>query len=153
MPIKGQFSMTQLDYDSESTTLTVNTTPLTAANFDAQAILETAFLAAVSGVTLGTNIQWAKSKVTTLSLDPGPAGAQRELKWRVDYHDATSLGRYRFEIGCADQDQLDPNDRKHAHIGDAGVVDALVTAIENYVLSPDGGAVVVDEITLVGRAI
>jgi hypothetical protein len=79
--------------------------------------------------------------------------AQRELKWLVQYHNTTTNKKYRVELPCADMAQLDPNDRAHAHIGDAGVVDAFVTAFEAFVKPEDNpaNAVEVDEITLVGR--
>jgi len=152
MPVSGKASVTFADYDGEITTTSVNVLALSAANYDAQATLRTAFVAAMVAMTIGELQRSEYGNVSLQSITPASdVQAQREKKWLVDYHDATSLKRYSFEIGTADLDQLDPNDRAHAEIGDAGIVDAFVTAAEAYLLSPTGGAIVVDEITFVGR--
>lgn len=154
MPVTGKLTISHIDYDGEVSNSFAHVTVLSAANFDAQATLRTNYVAAVEAIVLG-NLQ--KTEYGNMSLQSNSASddqdAQRELKWLVSYHDTTSLKRYSLEIGTADVAQLDPNDRAHANIGDAGVVDAFVTAFEAYVLSPTGGAVSVDEITLVGRPV
>jgi hypothetical protein len=71
----------------------------------------------------------------------------------VQYHDSTTGRKYSVELPTADPAMIDPNDRAHAAIGDAGPVDAFITAFEAVVISRDGNAVVVDEITLVGRRV
>lgn len=152
MPVTGALSVTYFDYDGEPGVFSVNVPVLSAANFDAQATLRTAFVAAVQAITLGELNATRYGNVSLQGIVPSEdPDAQREDKWRVDYHDATSLKRYRIDIPTCDDAQLDANDRKHAHIGDAGVVDAFVDAFEAYVITPDGGASVVDEITRVGR--
>lgn len=152
MPTSGKASFSQADYDGEVTTTSVTVPALTAANFDSQATLRNALMAAIQGITLGEYQRTEFGNVVLSSISPSnDTAAQREKKWLVDYHDTTSLKRYSFEIGCADTDQLDAQDRAHAEIGDAGVVDAFVSAAEAYILSPTGGAIVVDEITFVGR--
>lgn len=154
MPTLGFDSITFRDYDSELSNVRVNATVLTAANFDAQATLRNAFVSAMQAISLGVKGQESFGNQIVSSLSPaGNDAAQREQKWLVQYHDSTSLKRFSFEIPCADTGALDANDRAHAEIGDSGVVDAFVAAAEAYVLSPDGGAIVIDEITLVGRAI
>jgi len=130
----------------------VKVAALTAANFDAQAILRNALEAAIEGIVIGVVQRQSLGNEVIASISPSSdTAAQRESKWLVDYHDTTSLKRYSVEIGTADPDQLDAQDRAHAEIGDEDVVDAFITAFEAYVLSPTGGAVVVDEITWVGR--
>lgn len=152
MPTTGKAAFTQADYDGEITTTSVSVPVITAANFDAQATLRNALMAAIQGITLGEYQRTEFGNVVLSSISKASdTGAQREKKWLVDYHDTTSLKRYSFEIGCADDAQLDAQDRAHAEIGDGDVVDAFVTAAEAYILSPTGGAIVIDEITFVGR--
>lgn len=150
MPTNGKYSFTQHDYDSEVTTASFNTTVLTAANFDAQAALRSSLYSAIDGITNGLKTKTEFGNVVEVATGEGPAGSHRELRWLVQYHDPTTLRSYTSTIGCADDTELDPDDRKHAHIGDAGNVDAFVSAFEAYVLTPDGGVPVIDEITLVG---
>jgi len=154
MADKGIMTVSQIDFDSEVTTAQFNVAAFTVGNFTAKEALCDALRDALAAITIGTVSKTVYGNVDLLSITPASAeAAQRELKWLVSYHDSTSLKRYSIEIGCADTDQLDPNDRAHAEIGDSGLVDAFVTAFEACVLSPTGGACVVDEITLVGRPV
>lgn len=148
----GKSVFTLIDYDSEKTAVQIHHVALTAGNFAATETLLDALRDATAAITLGNMAHTRYGNEDLLSVTPASdEQAQREAKWLVSYHDTTSLKSYSVEIGTADFDQLDPNDRKHAHIGDAGLVDAFVTAFEAVAKSPTGGAVVVDEITLVGR--
>jgi len=148
------FTQSLCDYDNEVGAWHVRSATLTAANFDAQATLRDALSAAVVDITVGTIVKQDYGNREAVALGPDAnEESQRELKWLVQYHDNTTLDRYSIEIPCADVLELDPNDRAHADIGDAGHVDAFVTAFEAYVLSKAGNAVTVDEITLVGRNI
>jgi len=152
MGIKGRFSATFSDFDGEKANTGVHCEILSAANYDAQATLRTAFNAALIAMQIGEfqSSQYGNVSVQSISKSDD-ADAQRERKWRVDYHDATTFKAYRIEIPCADSSLLDPQDRAHAEIGDAGVVDAFIAAFEAYALSEVGNAIVVDEITMVGR--
>lgn len=154
MADKGQSTFTQLDYDGEATTFSINHVALTAANYAATETLLDALRDAAAAITLGTmsKTQYGNADLLTITL-PSDKAAQRELKWMIQYHDAVSLKRYKCELGCADTDQLDPNDRAHAFIGDELLVDAFIAAFEAVAKSPTGGAVVVDEITLAGRRV
>ena len=153
MALEGRFSSSRKDYDGEVSGYTMRTTPITAANFDAQHTLRVALTGAISGICGGTVQSTVESNVDVISNQPSDDPLdQRESKWLVTYHEtADPITTFRIELPCADLNQLDPNDRKHAAIGDAGVVDAFVTAFEAYILGPGGGAVTVDEITHVGR--
>jgi hypothetical protein len=154
MAATGYASFSYLDYDSEVGNTRIHTVALTAANFDAQVALKATFIASLNLMTLGVMNRASFGNEETLALTPpNLVAAQRELKWLVSYHDATSLKRYSFEIPTAYTEELDPNDRAHADIGDSGTVDGFVTAFEAYAKSPTGGACVVDEITLVGRPV
>jgi len=154
MPTKGQFSISYTDYDNEHSNCGFAVAALSAGNFAAQAGLEAAFISAAQALVLGNRWKHSVGNVTLNNISPASSdAAQVELKWLVQYHDATTLKRYSFELPTANTAVLDPNDRAHAEIGDADVVDAFVTALEAYGLTPDGNAMVVDEITLVGRPI
>lgn len=152
MAVLGSYTRTMWDYGSEKTIFRCRCTALTAANFDAQETLRAALSVAIAGITIGTLEKWqhCNSEFQT-STPPSDPFAQRESKWLIDYRDAVTEETYRMELGTADLDQLDPNDRAHAHIGDAGVVDAFVTALEAFALSKDGNAIEVVEMTFVGR--
>lgn len=153
MALEGRFSASRKDYDGESSSYGVRVAAITAANFDAQHTLRVALTGAISNICGGTVQQNTEANVDVISNQPSNDPLdQRENKWLVTYHEtANPLVFYRLELPCADLTKLDPDDRKHAHIGDAGDVDGFVTAFEAYALSPNGNAVTVDEITFVGR--
>lgn len=154
MAVHGVDSQSWIDFDGEKSTTRVVVTPLTAANFDAQGTLSSAYHIAVANITLGNLVKnVVATEDTQLGTAPDDPEAQREKKWLVQYHDADNGNKYSCELPCADLSLLDINDRKHAAIGDGDVVDAFVAAFEAYVKSPfdPANAVVVDEITYVGR--
>lgn len=152
MADKGVFSVTYLDYDGEASNVRLPFVALTAGNFAATETALDALRDAITAITLGTMSKTVYGNEDLVSITKAAVSdAQRELKWLVQYHDTTSLKRYSCELPTADPAQLDAGDRLHANIGDAGVVDAFVTAFEAIIKSPTNGAVVVDEITLVGR--
>jgi len=153
MAVEGRYTASRKDYDGESSSYGFRTAAMTAANFDAQHSLKVAFAASVTGICGGIKQSDSEMNVDVISNQPSDDPLdQRENKWLVQYHEtATPTNSYKIELPCADLTQLDPEDRKHAAIGDAGVVDAFVTAFEAYALSPNGNAITVDEITFVGR--
>jgi hypothetical protein len=143
---------TMIDYDRESTTFRVKTTPLTATNFDAQVALNVALGAAIAGITRGHQVKISYGNEITTVQTPDDPLSQRENKWLIRFHDATTDAvQTPIELGTADLTLLDPNNRGFAEMGDSGPVDAFVDAFEAYVLSAAGNAVVVDSIEFVGR--
>jgi hypothetical protein len=154
MPTVGFTSIPYADYNDEISNVRIYTTEIDATNFDTQVTSRIALMDAIADITLGLRMGVVFGNDTKTALGPAADDeAQREKKWLVQYHDNVTLRRHTVEIPCADTAQLDPNDRGNANIGDAGVVDAFVSAFEAYALSPAGNAVTVDEITLVGRNI
>lgn len=154
MPTAGRFSCSLTDYDNEHANVGFAIPVLTAANFDAQQTLMNTFIAALMDMVLGN--RWKNSQAIEVLNNITPAtdqAAQVELKWLVQYHDGTTLKRYSIEVPTANTARLDPNDRAHAEIGDGAEVDAFIDALEAYGKTPDGNAIVVDEITLVGRPV
>lgn len=155
MPTYGYATRTYQDYDNEPGVVKVGVPVFDAANYTAQSGEITTLWSAVDAITLG---KYLKSEQGNRYIDPNPVpatdpAAQRELKWLVQYHDSTTGRKYSVELPTADPAMIDPNDRAHAAIGDAGPVDAFITAFQAVVISRDGNAVVVDEITLVGRRV
>jgi hypothetical protein len=152
MADKGFDRLSWADYDNEIGRSKFHTTTLTAGNFAAQAGLRAALHAAIAGIVNGVLVTVTYGNEDAPNVGPAAApGTQRESKWLVQYHDGTTMKKYKIELPGADTAVLDPNDRAHAKIGDAGAVDAFVTAFEAYAVSEVGNAVVIDEITLVGR--
>lgn len=152
MALEGRYSQTRIDYDGETSNFGFRVEPLTAANFDAQHALKVAFAAAVTAIVLGNKVSDSEANVDVIGTTlPASQFAQREMKWLVRWHDSVNDKAYSTQLPTADLAVLDPNNRGYAEIGDAGVVDAFVTAFEAYALSQDGNPVVVDSIQFVGR--
>ena len=151
MPALGFYERTYNDYDGEKSNTRVRTEELTAVNFAAQLALSVTFASAMNAIVLGQVARYGLGNSYDISPEPAATPqAQRETKWLVQYH-GTDGKSYTLEIPCASHSMLDPNDRAHAEIGDAGAVDAFVAAFEAFVLDEAGTAVTIDEITLVGR--
>lgn len=143
---------TMLDYDGESTRFRVKSATLTAANFDAEVAKNVALGVGIVGITRGHVIKIAYGNEILSPATPDDPLSQRENKWLIRFHDAvTDEPQSPIELGTADLTVLDPNNRGYAEMGDAGPVDAFVAAFEDYVLSADGNAVVVDSLQFVGR--
>ena len=151
MPALGFYSRTYRDYDSEESNIRVRVEEMTAVNFAAQLALSVTFASALNAMQGGAIARYSLGN--SYEISPLPASsptAQRESKWLVQYV-GTDGKSYTMEIPNALHSLLDANDRAHAEIGDAGVVDAFIAAFEAYVLDEAGTAVTVQEITLVGR--
>lgn len=150
----GFYTRTLMDYDGETTGHRVNVADLNAGNIAAQITLQADYGTAINGITTGSLQKIAYgNQVDSNQPAPVDVWSQRELKWRVDYRDTVTGEPFHVTIGTADANLLDPNNRDRAYIGDAGAVDAFVTAFEAYVLSPNGNAVEVLQIPMVGRNI
>jgi hypothetical protein len=140
-----------LDYGKEPTRFGFNIEQMTAANFVAQLALVDALMGAVDNVTL---YSWVGNTVQARDIPVGVKAtvenAQREAKWRVSYIDATNpIGNGSFEIGMPDLTLLVAGEGKMDITAGAGA--ALVTAIENAVVSRLANAVTVSQIIHVGR--
>ena len=142
-----------LDFGAEPTRFGFNIIQLTAANFDAQVALVAALQGAVDNVALGN---FSGKTINALDVSVGPKAtvneAQRESKWRVTFTDAVDpIGNGSFEVGMADLQFLVPGSGLMDISAGAGA--ALVTAIENAVVSRLGNAVTVNQVAHVGRNI
>lgn len=147
------FGMTFVDYSKEKSSLQFPITALSAGNVAAQqgllATLEAAIVALSLGVEVQSNLVFARTLVG--ATPPADAGAQRELKFIVRYHDATTYQKFRIEIPCADPAATITNSDE-VDIA-TGAAATFVAAFEAVVKSPanSSNAVVVDGIQLVGR--
>lgn len=150
----GFYTRSLRDYDGEDSAVRVNCAALNAGNIAAQLTLQSNFGAAINDMSMGS-LQYIRygNEVIQNSDSPEDTWAQRELKWRVNYRDTVTGDPHWFTIPCANATLLDPNNRKQAYMGDAGDVDAFVAAAEAYILSPDGNAIEIESIILVGRDI
>jgi hypothetical protein len=151
--MSGVLSLSYRDYDGEVSNVRFPVATVTAANFDAQAALHTALKNALEDIVKGQRAKESLINESIVSLaNAADQDAQRELKWLVSYYAADNIMRS-IELPCADLTALDANDRAHAAIGDADVVDAFVAAFEAVIKVNGVSTVTVKEITLVGRPI
>lgn len=152
----GWLAVSTRDYDGEASTVTFPSADLTAANIVAQIAAGDALVTAMAAIENSLHVSKTYvAKRSPLSADPraSDATAHRELKWVVMYHDSTTFEKATLEIPCPDLAEQSATYRGHADIGDAGVVDAFITAFEAFVLGPGGNAAVVDDIVIAGRNI
>ncbi len=136
------------DYGGDSSTVRLNVdNAITDPNI-------TTLQQAVQDVTLGNAGQVVLR--TDVNKDVGPGGqpanafAQRETKWLVKYHDATTLKNYQLEIPNADLAHLSAGTETMDLSAGDGLT--LKNQIEAFVEAPlTGNAVVVDEVVFVAR--
>lgn len=148
----AKYSRTLTDYDGEDSTFQCASEFLSAANMATELTLQSNLGAALNGITRGSLQKiFYGNQVDSNTAPPDDVWAQREIKWKVNYHDAVT-GKVRWlTIPTADLTHLDPNNKDRAHIGDGAEVDAFVTAFEAFAKDPDtGNAVVVDSIVPIG---
>ena len=146
------FGITFRDYSKETSRFGVSITTLTADNLVAQTALINGLEAAVIGVTLGIaqKDEIILERAVLSSALPGSVDAQREKKWLVRYHDATTGINYQAEIPCADLSILATNTDFAVLTGGTGL--ALKTAWELIVRSPDDdNLTILDSMQFVGR--
>lgn len=154
MPGYAFFNISYHDYGGEVSGFRCRTPELSGAavDYDAMLVEFVDLQDKIAGITIGLKVKAERVQGNTVALGNAPVvEAQRETKWLVQYHDDTTKKKFTLEIPCADLTMLDPGDRPHANIGDAGAVDDFVAAFEAYAITPDGGVPVVDEITHVER--
>jgi hypothetical protein len=148
----GFLNLTFHDFDGEASNTRLRTAALTDVNIVAQEALVDALITAIEDVCIGLTAKRQHGNEQKLGIgSAATGGAQREMKWLVQYYDPTTLKQYTSEIPCPNVARLDVNDRAHADIGDAAEVDAFVDAFQAVVLTPDGNQPAITEITLVGR--
>jgi hypothetical protein len=153
----ARLQLTYLDYDSEKSRVRFDGVTITAANLEAQFLLQDAIVDAIAGVSLCTHMTTERiASVGNIgATPPTDDAAQRENKWLIMMHDAVTLRKFRHEIPGADTSLLAdgaPGSRKYMDPEGAEYL-ALKAAIEDYAKSPAGNAVVVDYAMYVGRSL
>lgn len=140
--------------EPETTSFNVPVITLTPANVAATVTLMGNLASAIAAVTLGNflknEVQYARN---LLAVGPAASNlAQRENKWLMRYHDATTYQKFQVSVGTADLSIL-PNNEEFLDLADAGVGAALKTAFEAVVVSPADAShsVVLDSVQFVGR--
>lgn len=143
------------DYNNEQSTVTYNIPEVTAATFDgifgAGGVVQD-LLTATDGISLGNMVYTSSVVQAGPGATPGPAGsafAQRELKWFATYTDTVTGKLHHLEIPCPDLALLVPN-TDLLNVA-AGAGQAWVTAFETNARSPEGNAVQVVNVRVVGR--
>lgn len=143
-----QLTFSTLDQSGEIGTHMLQTADLLAVNPVPAAV--TAYLTALEGITNGLNVRWASQGIRRLSNAEYASDGNREDKFLITYSDNTTLAVYQTEIPCRDNDipLLAGTDRLDL---DQLEVAAYKTAFEALARSPDGNAVTLLAIQLVGR--
>lgn len=139
--------------EPETTNVGFAITTLTPANVAAQETLMGNLAAAIAGVTLG-NVVNRDLVYWRQQFEKVPASstlAQRENKWLLRYHDATTFQKMTRSIGTADLAELPANSEFLALGSGSGA--ALKTAFEAIVVSDFDSthAVILDSVQFVGR--
>jgi len=139
--------------EPETASLQLAITTLSAANLVAKSALVDALRTAIDDLIIGVDAKHeiVFSRVITATTPATSDLAQRENKYLVRYHGATTLKKFRASIPTADLTLHMPNS-EFVDIS-TGVGAALKSAWEAIVVSPDDSteAVVVDSIQFVGR--
>lgn len=145
------------DYDAEQSKYTLHGITLTAANFDAQVAAAINLIGEIDNVILGSKTQ-REIRAGIVRYAPGAVAdkdAQRESKWLFRYYDATTYEWYTMEVPTADLSLLD--DAAKGTMSKDAVINpnwaTLKTAFEAYMRSPNGNAVVLEEVLHVARNI
>jgi len=153
MAVIGKTEYKYADYNGEVSSFGVPCAVITAANFDAQAVLRTSLEDALADILIGNLLsKRVMNEVVQGVTPPDDETAQRELSWAASYFDTVKYKRYTMRVPTPLLTALDPNNRAFAAIGDTGIVDAFVTAFEAYFVSQDNNPATVDRIKLVRGA-
>lgn len=140
--------------EPETTSTSFPITTLTPANVAATATLAGNLQTALAAITLGRYVkhELVYDRENVGAQIPATSDlAQRENKWLMRYHDATTFQKYQVSVGTADLSK---------HMANSEFVDltagdgqALKTAFEAVVVSPADSthSVVLDSVQFVGR--
>lgn len=146
--------------DSYSVTLTDQSVEKSSTQFACQAFAtnatyaaaRNAFESALATATLGTVVSRTEALVTRLAAGTTGSG-QRELKWLVRLIDDSTFKPYSFTLPTADTTAYTFQSNSDLIDLSAAPAPALVTAIEDFYMTPDGNTATVSSIQLVGRNI
>lgn len=139
--------------EPETTSSQVPIITLTPANVAATLTLAGNLQTALAAIVIGRFLKReATYDRTVLGNEPAASNlAQRENKWLMRYHDATTFQKFQVSVGTADLTLLAGNSEFLDLTADEGL--ALKTAFEAVIVSPADSAhtVVLDTVQFVGR--
>lgn len=142
------------DYSGETASVTIPGPALTGANYDAQVAEATGLAATLQAITLGevqSYVLTAENETISGDLPTSPY-AQREVKLHFTYSDNVTGKRGSFTVPAPDLANLDTTPSSDAvTLADAGIMAAFVTAIQGFMLSPEGNAITIQSARVVGR--
>lgn len=151
-------NFTLVDNSNELTNTKIYLPQITAANHDTvtgdassgQNVYE--LRQAINGVIIGNHVRRtiAHSVIPDLGTIPASAFAQREIALRVSYQDNVTSKKYELTFGTADLAALATQGTDVVDIT-SGAAATLVSALENYAVSPDGNDITVLTMSIVGR--
>lgn len=150
----GEVSFSIRDYSNEVSSHRIDIVDLTSANFDAY-VGAGGFIPdyydALNGITLG-NISRERITARNILVSNAPAGsvyAQVELKWQLTYTDNVNGKQWQREVPTPDLTLLVAGSDLMNMAAGAGL--AFKTAFEAAAVSPDGNAVTLNQVRVVGR--
>lgn len=152
-------SITLIDKAAKTSSTSINATlaQVTEYNTDQTAGDIFDFFAAVANLSL-MNVQRQSASAIETNLQPLPTDDQayRSSKLRVFYHDATTDRKFNIQVPGRDPAAYNTYPRSKNVIltvaaGGTAAIEALVTAMQ-ALKTPDGNAIVVDEIVIAGGA-
>ena len=170
MPAQSSYELRYKDFSKELSSVRYLSVQLDGTNYDAQLILAHNLRTATDNITLGARVEETVVSERIASALPAPSdkSAQRERKWLVRYRDNTQYydfpstafpntgyGKiFTLEIPTADQALLPAGNTDVINPTDAGIAAAItawIAAFEAFARSPYNGAVVVEQLVMVGR--
>lgn len=155
MAYVGKSTLTYNDYGAESSSMTIYSDAITAANHDAQVAALTSLITAIEGISNGLKVRQEYGNfdqiLASLSSASDPF-AQRETKWLVRYKRPTGNKTLRMEIPCADLAELDEDNKGFLDLSSVAG-SAFVSAFEAFATDAEGNAIEVVSVQHVGRNI
>lgn len=159
MPNLSSYSLSQNDYDGETTTTTIIIPDMTVINTPVLLPAIGNFKDSIDAISMGVLTASNLTYERTLFAPPGSKAtdknAQRERKWLIKYYDAVTFRPFQIEVGCADASLLPATgtDTVNLRTGvvPAGVWTTFKTNFEALVDTPDGNDGILLEAILVGR--
>lgn len=144
------------DNARQTSTVQFHTRPITAANLDDVADDFSALRTALELFTLAhlNSYELIQNRVFVSNGAAASAVARRELKMLITYEDAVTHDLYQHEVPAPELTNaalwVNSGGRTFAVVGSAEWT-AFETAFEAAVVSPDGNAVILQSIEIVGR--
>jgi len=153
------YTLSFVDWNKERSATSVAVATMTPANAAATITALGALKTALVGISLGReveeNIVYARNRLASPGSGASIESAQRESKYLLRYYDAVDFTQYTVEVPCAAHALLvsrsDSVDLTLSPLPAAW--DALKTAFEAIVKSPNGNAVILTEAIFSGRNI